>query len=407
MKKVFLVTKLKTTNLGNQALSMELIKLFQGKVGKENLFVGGRPLGLYGYSINALKSSSDPVKLFESWADAVVKKFRSLKTETRFVSRTGDFNLTNKKSLKFEGLKTMLRPVKRVIKKYFLFDKSYIKRLATINSCDYLIYSGAGEASDNHVFLRQMLELRIAQKLGKKTGAVNQSVVVKDEAFKKVVQLVYGNMNQIVVRGATTKAGLVSFGVDESKVAIAPDTAIRTSSDFQGVAKNGKVGINFTPFIKFEWKDIDTIINKLRQHKREMVFVTNEPLGDIPIINEFKSRYNIYAMEACSDYLEFQKKLAAFDYIVSTRLHTNVMSLAANVPVIPIEGLVFKTRELLSQFEYPIYTINVNEPGWVDEIVKAIDSIESHAIDFEHYFKKVIGKHKEDVNKNVSWINNN
>jgi hypothetical protein len=82
MKKVFLVTKLKTTNLGNQALSMELIKLFQGKVGKENLFVGGRPLGLYGYSINALKSSSDPVKLFESWADAVVKKFRSLKTET-------------------------------------------------------------------------------------------------------------------------------------------------------------------------------------------------------------------------------------------------------------------------------------------------------------------------------------
>jgi hypothetical protein len=81
----------------------------------------------------------------------------------------------------------MLRPVKRVIKKYFLFDKSYIKRLATINSCDYLIYSGAGEASDNHVFLRQMLELRIAQKLGKKTGAVNQSVVVKDEAFKAFV----------------------------------------------------------------------------------------------------------------------------------------------------------------------------------------------------------------------------
>jgi hypothetical protein len=77
------------------------------------------------------------------------------------------------------------------------------------------------------------------------------------------------------------------------------------------------------------------------------------------------------------------------------------------VPVVPIEGLVFKTRELLIQFEYPIYTINVNEPGWVDEIVKAIDSIESHAIDFEHYFKKVIGKHKEDVNKNVSWINNN
>ena len=40
MKKVFLVTKLKTTNLGNQALSMELIKLFEEEVGKENLYVG-------------------------------------------------------------------------------------------------------------------------------------------------------------------------------------------------------------------------------------------------------------------------------------------------------------------------------------------------------------------------------
>ena len=95
MKKVFLVTKLKTTNLGNQALSMELIKLFEEEVGKENLYVGGRPLGLFGYSIDKLKSSSDPVRLFESWADAVVKKYRPLSASSNmFVSKVNQFKLT-------------------------------------------------------------------------------------------------------------------------------------------------------------------------------------------------------------------------------------------------------------------------------------------------------------------------
>ena len=158
MKKVFLVTKLKTTNLGNQALSMELIKLFEGRVGKSNLYVAGRPVDLFGYSIEALKSSSDPVKLFESWADAVVKKYKPKQAASNaFVSRVNDFKLTENKSLKYENIKVLLRPLKRRIDKLFLFNSQYVKRLNAITASDFLVYSGAGEVSDNHVFLRQML----------------------------------------------------------------------------------------------------------------------------------------------------------------------------------------------------------------------------------------------------------
>ena len=153
MKKVFLVTKLKTTNLGNQALSMELIKLFEENVGKENLYVGGRPLGLFGYSINKLRSSTDPATLFESWADAVIKKYTPMKASSNvFKSRVNNFDLTANKSLKVERFKMLLRPLKRAIDKLFLFNKQYVKRLNAINACDVFIYSGAGEVSDNHVF---------------------------------------------------------------------------------------------------------------------------------------------------------------------------------------------------------------------------------------------------------------
>ena len=408
MKKVFLVTKLKTTNLGNQALSMELIKLFEENIGKENLYVGGRPLGLFAYSIEALKSSPDPVKLFESWADAVVKKYNPIASKgAAFVSRVNDFRLTETKSLKYEGIKKLLRPVKRILNKLYLFNKDYVKRLNTISSCDFLIYSGAGEVSDNHVFLRQMLELRIAQKLGKKTGAVNQSVVIRNDAFKKIVGLVYGNMDHIVVRGAISKAGLASFGVNEKKIFIAPDTAIRTSCDLQNIKSNGMVGINFTPFIKFDWADVEKIINKVRQYRKELVFVTNEPVGDIPVIEKFKTDFNIEALEESADYIDFAKKISAFEYIVGARLHTNVMALAVNVPVVAIEGLVWKTKELFEQFEYPLESVNVNDAGWVDSVIHSIEMIEEKKIDFPAYFRNILVKHKSDVTNNVSWINNN
>lgn len=408
MPKVFLVTKLKTTNLGNQALSMELIKLFEESIGKENLHVAGRPLGLFGYSIKALRSSSDPVKLFEAWADAVIKKYKPISsTSNAFTSKVNRFSLTGHESLKVEKFKVLLRPIKRAIDKLFLFNKQYASRLDTINAADYFVYSGAGEVSDNHVFLRQLLEIRIAQKLGKKTGAVNQSVVVRDEAFKKIVRLVYGNMNYVVVRGNISRDTIIAAGVNGKNVTIAPDTAIRTNPDITGIKKNGKVGINFTPFIKFDWTDVETIINKLKAYKREIVFVTNEPLGDVPIIEKFRSDYGIDVLETSADYVDFAKKVSAFEYLVGARLHANVMALAVNVPVVAIEGLVWKTKELFDQFEYPLPSVNVNEKGWVDSVLDSIDKIEKGKVDFKNYFTNVLVKHKHDVKNNVAWINSN
>ncbi len=406
MVKVFLVTKIKSTNLGNQALSMELIKLFEEIIGKQFLYVGGRPLGLFGYSIDKLKSSADPVGLFESWAEAVINKYRPLSAAGNvFVSKVNNFDLTGNDSLTMEKIKSFFRPLKRRFDKHFLFNNQYVKRLDAIKASDFLIYSGAGEVSDNHVFLRQMLEIRIAQKLGKKTGAVNQSIVVKEEAFKKIVNLVYGRMDHIVLRGAISRAAILSFGVNENKVSLAPDTAINTTCELADVKKNGKVGINFTPFINFDWKDVEKIINKVRQYNRELVFITNEPVGDVPIIEKFKSDFNIEVLEESSGYIDFTKKIAAFEYLIGARLHANVMALAVNVPVVAIEGLLWKTKELFEQFEYPLPSANVNEAGWVDSVIDSIEKIEQHKIDFGHYFSTILPKHKMEVKNNVTWIN--
>ena len=214
-------------------------------------------------------------------------------------------------------------------------------------------------------------------------------------------------MYHAVVRGAVSRNNILSFGVDKDKISIAPDTAIKTTCDLSDIKKNGKVGINFTPFIKFDWADVEKVVKKIRSYNRDIVFITNEPVGDIPISDKFKADYNIDLLDESTDYVSFAKKIAAFEYLVGARLHANVMALAVNVPVVAIEGLVWKTKELFDQFEYPLPSVNVNEAGWVDSVLDSIDKIEKKEIDFDHYFNKVLVKHKEDVNNNVSWINNN
>lgn len=405
MNKVFLVTKLNTTNLGNQALSMELIRLFEMHIGKENLFVGGRPLNFYGYNMNDLKKASDPTKLFEEWADAVVNKYRSVSVGSEFTPGIDPFILTRVSDNKMEGMKALLRPLKRFLKRSFLFDKSYVERLDKINSSDVFVYSGAGEVSDNHVFLRQMLEIRIAQKLGKRTGAVNQSLVIKTNNFKKIVGLVYGAMDHIVVRGEVSKAAIAATGVSEKKIFVAPDSAVCTDCDISQVPKNNMVGINLTPFIKFHYHDVEKVLAKLKTYNRKVVFITNEPIGDIPVIQKFKDDYKINCLPECDDYISFTKKIAAFEYIIGARLHTSVLALTVGVPVVPIEGLVWKTKELFSQLKYPIDTVNVDDRGWAESIIQSIDLIEKKQIDFKHYFSDILPRYKLEANRNVTWIN--
>lgn len=403
---VFLVTKLHTTNIGNQALSEEIINLVAAHVGAQNLYVAGRPIGLYSYDYKQISSSENPAALLDKWADEVIAKFKRLQKSVQFKSDIKKVKMVtmSDSKLKYEPLKVILRPLKAKLDKFKLFDERYALRLAHIASADCFIYSGAGEVGDNTVFLRQLLELRIAQKMGKKTGVVNQSIVVKTAAFKKLLKHVYGSCDKIVVRGSVSRTLLENLHVDEKIIATAPDTAIKTDSKIDGIKKSA-VGINFTPLINFKIENIAPIIEKLKSYGNEIYFITNEPYGDREIGELLSQKYGITALEDDSDYLKYSAHLSQFKYIISTRLHSIILSLAAHTPAIPIEGNVFKTTELLSQLRYPIEVINAYKDGWENELISEIEKLETGSTyNFENYFDIELPKLKEDVQKNISWL---
>ena len=79
MKKIFFVTKLKTTNLGNEGLSNELIKAFFSNVDDAIINVNGRPMGLTKFDPSVLLKSKDPLSQFEKWTDQIVNKIKKQK----------------------------------------------------------------------------------------------------------------------------------------------------------------------------------------------------------------------------------------------------------------------------------------------------------------------------------------
>ncbi len=178
MDKTLLITKLKTTNIGNQALSDEVIKLYE--TAPEHLFAAGRPEGLFGYSIEKLVKSKNAEKTFEAWADGLLRRLQSeatagFKPATRRVELLSFDDFKVKNDSLFQSIKNIFR---RYIHMEGVFAKAYRKRFVVVSGVDRIIYSGAGEVGDNNIFLRQLLELRVAQKMGKKTYAINQSVEV-------------------------------------------------------------------------------------------------------------------------------------------------------------------------------------------------------------------------------------
>lgn len=406
MPKVFLVTKLNTTNIGNQALSNEIINVFKNEFGDENIHVGGRPVGLLNYDFPKIKVSEDPVALFESWAEKVYKKYISSDKKEKFIPSVPQIKLVTEESseMKTEGVKKLLRPLKKKLSKVFVYDKSYRNRLNIIAASDVIVYSGAGEVVDTNVFLRQLLELRVAQKLGVKTAAVNQSVVISSDVYKKLLHHVYGKMDKIVVRGDVSKKLLESCGVDSRKISLAPDTAILSAEEKKEKKISSKVGLNFTPGIKYSADLVEPIINKLNMLGQEIYFITNEPIGDLNIQKELMEKYSLKSFGLIKSYKNYSEDLSGLKYIISARLHTNIIALSAQTPVIAIEGNKFKTSELMQQLNYPVPVINAYEDGWVGKVLNEIDKIENSEYDFKSYFEKVLPQLKLAVRKNAGEI---
>lgn len=386
MDKVLLITKLKTTNIGNQALSDELIKLYE-RSGK--LFqVTGRPEGLFGYSIEKLKKSNDPVALFEKWADGLLARLKpwqgstSFKPATRYVELLSFDDFKVKNDNLFQAIKNIFR---KFIHTEAFFASRYKNRFLVVAGADTVVYSGAGEVGDNNIFLRQLLELRIAQKLGKKTFAINQSVEVVEQPMQAICAHVYKHMDTILVRGVISRDNMIKIGIPESKISCCPDSAFLnptpTADQVKQMAQQyaitqPAVGLNATK-VAGDLDKWDQIITTLKNLGYNVYFISNDPFGDRNIGEQISQRFDVKAILDFIPYPHYSALLANFNFVISCRLHTNELSLTGGTPILPIEGSHFKTKEVFSLVNYPVPVVNAADSDWHQQLIKSIHDIHS------------------------------
>ncbi len=414
LKKIFLITKLKTTNIGNEALSHEIIKLFSTELKDAIININGRPMGLEGYLPTKLARAADPIKEFEKWTDIIVNKI-SKETDLPFENNNPKVQLIqSQQTIKSDKWKAYLRPLKNYLNSFYIYKKQYAVRASKLKQSNWLVYSGAGEVNDGYrgnfkdagVLLRQLIEIRVAQKLNIKTAAINQSVFVNLRLGKKLLAHVYSKMNKIVVRGESSKKLLLDIGVPENIIDIAPDSAINTKLQKQVVKTKNKIGLNFSNHVHLEGESVKKIIEYLRSLGKDIYYCTNEPSGDRQIIKMLQSTYNIPVLEGFKNYIEYAEQLSSLEFVISARVHTNMLTLISGTKIIPIEGSDFRLAELLEGFEYPIKITKSNQKDWHENVIAEIDNVIANKYDFENFFSVKFPKQILLSRKNTTWLNN-
>lgn len=407
MKKILISTKLKTTNNGNQALSDELIKLAQDFTNECEFKIVGRPFGLDKYTFDYF-NIENPIAAFEKVAQNIAVRAEKLdninfqKSDIQNV-RTNLLDVDGS-VVKTEKLRRVARKLRKFYFSFFLYSNTYEERLKVYKSVDYYLYSGAGEVSNEDFFLRQLLDLRVAQILGVKVCAINQSVEIDSGVEKTILNYVYSKMHKIVVRGNLSKELLVRNGLDHNLIEVCPDTAFRNKVDFK-VKKNfsKKIAINFTP-LKYDKIKFEELINKLINSNYQITFVSNEPLGEKQFVSGLNKKFDIPSEIQSLDYNEYSKFLSQFDFLISTRLHSNELALTAGVPIIPIEGRSFKTNEVFSLVDYPLEVLTVNDPDFVNKIWKNIEYIEHNFEEIQSWIVKSLPDISIKSAKNISSV---
>ena len=342
MKKIFLITKLKTSNIGNEALSHEIIRLFKDIADDAIINVNGRPFGLDGYLPARLLKVSDPIQEFENWTDKIVNKIKS-EPDVKFVANEGKVILYQQKvDYKIDKWKSKLKPIKRFINSLLVYSKEYKSRASVLKAADWLIYSGAGEVTDGyrgdfndaHVFIRQMIEIRVAQKLGINTAAVNQSIFVNLPLSQQIIAHVYKNMKKIVIRGTSSRDCLISYGVPSNLIEMAPDSAINTLFENAGKVNKNKniVGLNFSNHVKISDEEMERIVNYLKAQNKTVFYCTNEPVGDYAIIEKLNKKFNIPLLDGHTNYKEYAQKLSEFDFVMRNTFQAFVRKLLHKGP---------------------------------------------------------------------------
>ena len=441
MKKSFtitVITKLITPNAGNQALSTELIRLIKSAYPEARTYAGWQERGLERYSFAMLQhGGSNPLNTLDGWAERIIKKYDAsrngnsigneealpiLKTYELYPDQE-DFTKIVKlnshiPSLPLRLYNKGLRNLSTLLDRRGVYGKKYENWLDVLKYSDWVVYSPAGAilGSLADVIVRDLLGLRIAQRLGARIAAVNQSVEINHPLLQRLLSQLYTSFDSIVVRDPASAEFLAKAGVSPVRIKLAPDTAYLSqpanmeTHDLDQIIKleNIKprtVGITLQAIKnRVDFSGWGRIIEILRSQGKEVIFVSHEMATDMPSGKELQKRYNVKILSRQYNYGEYIRLLSLLELVISERYHTCVFSTIAGIPFIPLNTWPQrKMHGIVWALNYPIPPVNTFHDDWVDLTLKNIEYLYQNYDQIAESLREALPRLRKLAEENVRY----
>ncbi|WP_111735706.1 polysaccharide pyruvyl transferase family protein [Roseovarius amoyensis] len=376
---IALITRTKTINQGNQALSVAWRDYLAARYPEARVRLFERvPKYLRRYSVSALAAERDPVAVFDRIARRLLHRISEHPGPDPSV---WDVRLdpAQQRVFRLHRLRHALRLRSRIAA-LNLGASEYLNRLSHLTQADLVVVNPAGEfhASSSDTALLYLLEARCAQLAGCRTAFVNLSFEVVDPTVILLSGHVFAACDVVEFRDEESRVRLEKQAGDRG-VVVLPDGVIMSEvSPAKTIGGNGlALAIagpqiaeqGFTPTVR-------EVISTL-SGKGKLTLTSNEWATDRPHWNSYLDVANITFSGHGLYFDDYARFLAAFDVVVSSRLHTCVLGMLAGAVIVPIECGTFKLTGFFNQIGMRNEPIRIGSDNWQVNLINKIEEVQT------------------------------
>lgn len=376
---ILLITRLRTLNKGNQALSAAWLAVVEQAFSSTPVRVlERRPRHMLQYTLRDLARAKDPYAAFI----AIAKKCARLApgaaaaggppTPTRIL-----LDETIQPPQRFVALRQRLN-LRGKLAALGRYRPELERRLAAMQRARLVVVNPAGEfyPREPQAALYHLFDAAIAHELGRPTAIVNHTMDITDPTLRAIIPRLYRDLALVGFRDEKSVGAFKQMGGDTKNVLVTPDLALTTVLGTSAAVRDKAIAVAVNVPEAAAGKYLDRwreAIAGLERAGFDVDLVSNEWPADLPFYETLGGKYRYVGRGL--DHDRYGELLGSYDAVVSSRMHTGVLAMCAGAPVVAVEGSSFKITGLYQELGLQRPVIRPSGDAWPAEIVDQVKQV--------------------------------
>jgi polysaccharide pyruvyl transferase WcaK-like protein len=387
-REILLITRVRTLNKGNQALSRAWVTLLEGAFPDAALRVlERRPRHLLQYRLSDLAKARDPYRAFDELTTKLAKLAPG-PDYTHPVAETAEILLDENipAPTRHVALRQRLN-LRGLLARAGHYADEYRHRLSACQRASLVIVNPAGEffPREPSAAFYHLLDADVARKLGVPTAIVNHTMDITDPVLRAIIPRLYRDLDLVEFRDTASVEAFEKMGGDLSNVVVAPDLALTTEFHGTPTKRAGTVAVainapeaaanGYLP----QWEET---IAAVRGMGLRVELISNEIPFDLPFYSVLQQRFrDLPIASAGLPDREYCALLAGYDLVITSRMHTAILAMVSGTPVVPVEGASFKITGLFRELGFDTPVIRPVGNAWPGHVVDEVQRVRAAGAD--------------------------